>query len=183
MKKVSKVQMALTYAKALYEASIIDNTLEKVFNECQLMKRIFNETNEFYILNNPEFKKFQKIEIVSKISKSLKLSQTAENFLITIAENNRFNDLNAIFDSFSQLYYKKQCILEVLVQSVLPLNEQQQEKLKSGLESILKQKIIIKQKINPDILGGLIIEYGSNMIDDSIKNKLNRLEQVMKGNI
>lgn len=183
MKKVSKAQIAQTYAKALYEASVVDNTLEKVFNDCLLINDAFSEAKELYILNNPELKQSQKTEIISKIAKSLKVSKTSENFLLTLVENNRFGDISIIFEHFLQLYHKKQGILEVSVQSVLPLNEKQQEKLKSGLEKILKQKIIIKQKINKDILGGLIIEYASNMIDDSIKGKLNRLEQVMKGNI
>ena len=46
----------------------------------------------------------------------------------------------------------------------------------------LQQEIIINYNINPNILGGLIIEYGSTRIDDSLKGKLSRLEQVMKGN-
>ena len=53
----------------------------------------------------------------------------------------------------------------------------------TGLEKLLKQKIIINYSINPTILGGLIIEYGSTRIDDSLKGKLSRLEQVMKGSV
>ena len=183
MKKTSKVQIVQNYAKALFDASVIDNSTEKVLNECKLIDDIFSQTEELYVLNNPELKKSQKAEIISKISKKLKISKTSENFLLTLVENNRLGYLTSIYENFSKIYNNKHGIIEVSVQSIVPLNTKQQEKLKSGLEKILKQKIIITNKINPDILGGLIIEYGSNMVDDSIKCKLNRLEQVMKGNV
>ena len=98
-------------------------------------------------------------------------------------ENNRFDNIKAVFEQFYKLYYQKQGILEVSVQSVQPLNDKQHDKLLKGLEKLLKQKIIINYDINPDILGGLIVEFGTHRVDDSIKGKLNHLEQVMKGNI
>lgn len=183
MKKTSKTQIAQNYATALYDAAVSDNVLETVFNNCQDIEKTLNNVEHLDILNNPELRFNQKKEILSAIADKLKISKTVENFLITLAENNRFGDLNAIFSRFYQIYYKKQEMMEVLVQSVQPLNAEQQEKLSKNLEKKLKQKLVINYKINPDILGGLVVEIGSNIIDDSIKGKLNRLEQVMKGNV
>lgn len=183
MKKLSKIQVAQNYAKALYEAAEIDKTLEKVFNDGKLICDTFDSVDEIYILNNPEIKFNQKSQIISAIAKRLEISKTSENLLLTLVENNRFDNIKAVFEQFYKLYYQKQGILEVSVQSVQPLNDKQHDKLLKGLEKLLKQKIIINYAINPDILGGLIVEFGTHRVDDSIKGKLNHLEQVMKGNV
>ena len=183
MKKTSKNQMAQHYAKALYDASVADGTLSDVLDNCKVFCDIFDNVKEFYILNNPELKKSQKQEVISDVSKQLGFSQTFENFLVVLSQNNRFAEFKNVANSFCKLYYKKHSMVEVMVQSVQPLNAKQQERLVLGLEKVLKHKIIINYSINPDILGGLVIEFGSKCIDDSIKGKLNRLEQVMKGNV
>ncbi len=183
MKKASKVQIAQNYAKALYEASKLDNNLEHVINECKLINDVFAEVKELGVLYNPELQISKKYEIISEISKQLKVSKTVENFLKTLVENNRFIDLKTILERFYQIYYLHEDMMEVSVQSVQPLNEKQQKKLLKGLEKLLNKKIIINYKINPEVLGGLVVEFGSSRIDDSIKGKLNRLEQVMKGNV
>ena len=183
MKKVSKNQIAQNYAKALYDASVADNALDEVFNNCKIFCDMFDEVKELYILNNPELTTSQKQEIVSNIAKQLKISPTFENFLVVLSQNNRFSEFKNIATSFYKIYYKHHSVIEVMVQSVQPLTSKQQEKLVIGLEKVLKQKIIINYSINPDVLGGLIVEFGSKCVDDSIKGKLKCLEQVMKGNV
>lgn len=183
MKKTSGVQIAQNYAKALYDAAKIDNNLEHVFNESKLILKTCSEVEELKVLNNPELQITDKCKIISQIAKELNVTKTTENFLVTVVENNRFNDLKLIIEHFYQLYYQYEGIVEINVQSVQPLDNKQQTALLNGLEKQLKQKIIMNYQINPEILGGLVIEFGSNRIDDSIKGKLNRLEQVMKGNV
>lgn len=183
MKKTPKHQIAENYATALYEAAVVDNSLEKVFNDCKCIDGVFSDAKELYILNNPELKKTQKQEIIQQIAKKLKISETFKNFLDILVENNRFTELKNVLSSFNRLYYKNQGIVAVMVQSAQPLNGKQQEKLEMGLQKVLKQKTMISYTINEDILGGIVVEFGTNRIDESIKGKLNRLEQVMKGNV
>ena len=182
MKKVSKAQIVQNYAKALFEAALSDKTLKTVAQDCNNMADTIKNIPELKILNNPNLKISQKQLMAKEIATKLQVCKTTENFLITLAEKNRFREINTILDKFRTIYYKSQNILEVFVQSVQPLTSAQQKKLLNSLEKHLKQEIIINYNINPNILGGLIIEYGSTRIDDSLKGKLSRLEQVMKGN-
>ena len=174
MKKVSKAQIVQNYAKALFEAALSDKTLKTVAQDCNNMADTIKNIPELKILNNPNLKISQKQLMAKEIATKLQVCKTTENFLITLAEKNRFREINTILDKFRTIYYKSQNILEVFVQSVQPLTSAQQKHL--------QQEIIINYNINPNILGGLIIEYGSTRIDDSLKGKLSRLEQVMKGN-
>ena len=65
--------------------------------------------------------------------------------------------------------------------SALKLSETQHKKVLSMLEQKLGKKIVVNFQVDPEILGGLRVKYGSTMIDDSVLGKLNRLEIMMKG--
>lgn len=183
MKKVAKIQIAQNYAEALYEAAVQDNLLEKVWADSMLLADVFAASPELNILNNPGWKKQQKQDLIQQIAQKLELSRTMANFLQLIAENGRISDVSAIMTQFKHVYYKGQGILEVGVECVQPLSPAQNTKLKKGLEKLLKQPVVINYNINPEILGGLTVQFGSMRIDDSLAGRLNRLEQVMKGKL
>ena len=82
---------------------------------------------------------------------------------------------------FSDVYYRKNNILQVVVQSAVKLTSKQESNLVSALEKHFNNKVVVNYKINPEILGGLVIECDSKMIDDSIKGKLDRIKTLMKG--
>ena len=79
------------------------------------------------------------------------------------------------------MYHVKHNIIEVSVESVKSLSSAQEKKLLTTLEKKLNKKVVVNHVLNPELLGGLRIQYNSNMIDDSIMGKLNRLEIMMKG--
>ena len=79
------------------------------------------------------------------------------------------------------LYQQKNNIAEVEVTTVMPLSSQQETLLKSKLSAIFKREILLRYIINPQIIGGLVLKYGTNFIDNSVKHKLDALEQLMKG--
>ena len=70
---------------------------------------------------------------------------------------------------------------EVEVETVKQLSAAQDKKLQQNLEKILSKKVVLAYKITPEIIGGLRIKFGSEMIDNSLASKLNRLEIEMKG--
>ena len=111
----------------------------------------------------------------------LKLNDETLNCLDLIAENGRFAEMAQILDAFKHIYYAKHGITEVEVGTVKALSVAQDNKLKANLEKMLSSKVVVKYQIKPELLGGLVIKFNSNMIDDSLKSKLNRLELVMKG--
>ena len=83
--------------------------------------------------------------------------------------------------AYTGVYYAKNNISQVNVQTAIDLSEEQKNNLVSAMESYLGNKVVVKYQIKPEILGGLVIECGTKLIDDSIKGKLERLELLMKG--
>ena len=98
-----------------------------------------------------------------------------------MADNGRLAELSGVLDEFKHIYYRQHNIEEVEVLTVKALSAAQNTKLKTILEKKLSKKVLITYTIKPELLGGLVVKYGSSMIDDSIAGKLTRLEIIMKG--
>lgn len=181
MKKVSKIQTAKNYALALYEAAAETGNETNVFNDCAVLKEALSQSPEIAYLKNPAWKASQKKEIITLISQKLNLSMPLANMFQLIAENGRMNELDTVLNEFKHIFYQKQNIKEIMVESAQELSARQNKELIKGLEKALGTKVAVNYTINPEILGGLVVRSGSLRIDDSLSGKLNRLEQVMKG--
>lgn len=182
MAKVSKLQITENYANALFKAAEAENLLDAMRADCQNIEASLLQTPQLKIFNSPEVKLSEKKNLLAQIAKVLKLSNSTVNFLELLAEKRRFNLLSDILQYVRHLDLKKQGILEINAESVQELSDKQKQKLEKGLEKALNTPIIVNYKINPAILGGLSIEYNSVKVDDSVAGKLQRLEQIMKGN-
>ena len=182
MKKISKTKIATTYANALYAAALEKNNLEGVFADIQkLIPAIRKNTDFIMYMANPLLDDVSKKEMLKAISQKIGLDKETLHCLEVVLENRRFAELSLILEAFRHLYYQKKNIVEVEVDCVKPLSTSQDKKLKSNLEKSLGKKIVVSYTITPEILGGLRVKFGSNMIDDTLVNKLNRLEIMMKG--
>jgi len=182
VKKISKAKIVSTYAGALYSAAEEKQAVSRVLEDVKRLIDVFraDETALKY-LANPVWNLEAKQQALSEVAAKLKLNGETLNCLDIIASNNRFAELLPILDEFTHIWYRKNGIVEVEVQSVGALSPAQDRKLVDNLEKMLSRKVVVNYQIRPEILGGLIVKFGSSMIDDSVRGKLNRLENIMKG--
>lgn len=182
MKKVSDLKTALLYAQSMYDGAEKVGQLDDIYNDANVLSEIISEKkDEFAALNNPLWKYSQKEEVLQAVCNKLGFSQSMLNTLKLLAQNGKLNVLEQTLKQFILLYQEKHNIAEVEVTTVMPLNSDQENLLKTKLANIFHKQIILRYIINPQIIGGLVIKYGTNFIDNSVKHKLNALEQLMKG--
>lgn len=182
MKKESKIKIAQKYAEAIYAAAETDGALKRVAADLQQLEElIVRDADIVGYLANPVWDVRAKKNALKDLSAKLKFAPETSNSLDVIAENGRFAELGGILKAFRQVYNQRHGIAEVRVETVKQLSKTQDEKLKACLKKFLKKEVLVNYEIKPEILGGLVVSYGSDMIDDSIKGKLNRLETIMKG--
>ena len=183
MKNSEKNKLSLSYAKAVYEAAANTKNEDKVFSDFNTLKAAIKaDAHIMVMLSNPLWQSEAKKKALQEISEKFALNQVTANFLMTVAENNRLSLLPLIFDDYKDVYYKTQNMVEVSVTSAVTLSTEQNKNLQMALEKWLKQKVVINYKIEPEILGGLLVECNSIMFDDSVKGKLEKLKYLMKGN-
>jgi F-type H+-transporting ATPase subunit delta len=182
VKNISEIKTALIYADAMYEGADKNGELDALYQDAiQLKKLADDDTNDLYKLNNPLLKFEQKSEILDIIAQKCGLCNSMLNTLKLLAQNNDFKALPQTLEQFILLYQDKHNIAQIEVTTVIPLSQQQENLLKTKLSAIFKRDILLHYVINPQIIGGLVLKYGTHFIDNSIKHKLDALEQLMKG--
>ena len=115
------------------------------------------------------------------VADKLGLDAITSNFLGVLARNGRKEQLPQVIRAFRRLASEHRGETTADVVSAHPLSDDQLAKLRAQLKARIGRDVAIDARIDPQILGGLIVKVGSQMIDSSLKTKLNRLAQAMKG--
>ncbi|MBR6356455.1 MAG: ATP synthase F1 subunit delta [Alphaproteobacteria bacterium] len=182
MKKISDIKTAMMYAEAMYGSTQSSGQEEILYRDATALKTAFdNNADDFLKLNNPLLKFEQKAEVLEAVAQNADLSDSMLNTLKILVQNSNLNILPQVLEQYILLYQKKNNITEIEVTTVMPLSAEQENLLKSKLSAIFNKEILLHYTINPQIIGGLVLKYGTNFIDNSVKHKLDALEQLMKG--
>uniref|UniRef100_A0A0C9QN11 TSA: Wollemia nobilis Ref_Wollemi_Transcript_19750_1066 transcribed RNA sequence n=1 Tax=Wollemia nobilis TaxID=56998 RepID=A0A0C9QN11_9CONI len=170
------------YASALYLAAVRANMLDKVESE---LKSIMESAK-----SSPAFQNFMKdlsvprdvrVKAVQDIFGEAGFSDITKNFLAVAAEHGRLRQLEKIMDKFLSLTMAYRGEVNVVVTTVIPLPAQEEKELKEVLKNIVGagKTVLLEQKINPRILGGLVIEFEDKLLDISIRTRLKRMENIL----
>ena len=112
---------------------------------------------------------------------SMQLDPLTRNFLGLLARNRRLSALPQVIAAFNQLAANHRGETTAEVTSAHTLSAEQTDALKAKLKAMLGRDVAVDLKVDPEILGGLVVRVGSRMIDSSIRTKLDTLAQAMKG--
>ena len=121
------------------------------------------------------------IELIDMLEKKSGIDQTTIRFLKLLLENNELGLLQDIKAQFDDMILSHNAVQKVVVETAQALTTRQEEKLIRGLRRRLKKDVAVSYVLNENLLGGLILRMGSLEINDSLKNKLETLENIMKG--
>lgn len=173
--------ISLTYGEALFEVALEKNTLNETFEEIKLVKEALGSNKEFIrFLNHPKIPKKEKIQVIENIFQG-KVSDDVTGFLVIIVEKERYDKIDEILDYFiaKVMEYKKIGVAKIT--TALELTKEQEEKLlKKLLDTTKYIQFEINYKVDPSIIGGIIIQIGDRVVDGSIKTKLAHFVKKLK---
>lgn len=171
------------YSEAVFELASEQGCAETVFDELCSLKTIWQENPGLgKLLGAPTVGKEEKLKITEKIFKG-RLSDTVYNFLCVITEKNRAQYLPAIADAYKEKWYEASNIAEVTVTSAEPLTTELKNKLIKKFESVYGKKVILNEKTDSSLMGGIVLSYGNTQLDGSVKTRLDTLQKQIKGTI
>ncbi|CEL00693.1 ATP synthase delta subunit-domain-containing protein [Aspergillus pseudodeflectus] len=174
-----------TYASALYTASAksssLDATSKALINLGAALKADPKLTG---ILSTPTLTVSDKQAIVTELQKvaGADKGDILKNFLATLAENNRLGLLGGVCDKFAALMSAHRGEIELIITSAQELDNKtlnRLEKAVSKSEFSQGKKLKVVPKVNPDIVGGLVVEIGDRTIDLSVSSKINKLNKAL----
>ena len=113
------------------------------------------------------------------LAKKAKFKEITQSFLGVIAANGRLNVLPGIINAVNAQLEKRRGELTVDVQVAQDMSDKQKKALQDALSKAIGKDVAINARVEPDILGGIIVTVGSHMIDDSVRRKLERLKVSM----
>ena len=170
------------YAMALFELARDERQLDTVSADLDGVKQALAESNDFRALtNSPLIGRDAATGAVLAVAESMGLGRTVSNLLGVLGHNGRLSQLPAIIRGFKALAAAHRGETTVDVTSAHPLDAEQTSALKDKLRQRFGRDVAIEAKVDPGILGGLIVKMGSQQIDGSIRTKLNTLAHAMKG--
>ena len=172
---------ASRYSLALYELAEENKHVQEIEDQSSALIKLFNESKDFkLIVKNPTSKKEDQINIINKISEHYNFNILLKKFLCFLVEKRRLFFLQNILGKFVDICYQKRGEVKAKLVAAKQLNGDEIKKIKDELSKDFT-KIKLDYKYDPSLIGGLIIQVGSLMIDTSIKSKLKQLENKMIG--
>jgi F-type H+-transporting ATPase subunit delta len=169
-----------SYALALYELAKENSELNKVEDGMDGIKTLLSNSSDFKeMILNPTVTKEEKNKVIIKIVDQYNFCETLKKFLGFLTTKNRLFFLNQIIGSFLDLISSSKGELKAKLLSSKKLSKSELEKIRNELSKDFQSPIKIDYKHDPDLIGGLVIQVGSVMVDASIKSKLRQLQKSM----
>lgn len=177
-----QASLAGRYASALFELARDQRQIDAVERSLEALRQTLVDSRDFAeLVASPLVDREQSGRAFAAVAGSLNLDPITGNFLGVLARNGRKGPLLAVIRAFRRLAadHRGETTAEVI--SAHPLNDDQVAELKAQLRARAGRDVALDAQVDPKILGGIVVKLGSQVIDASIRTKLNRLATAMKG--
>lgn len=176
-----QASLAGRYASALFDLASEAGTVTAVESDLDDLESALSESAELRaLIRNPEISREQIAKVMAGLAAAMGLSDLTGKFLGVLAENRRVAELPAIIRAFHTIAAAQRGEVTAEVASAHALTDEQVAALETKLRAREGRTVKLKTRVDPDLLGGLVVTVGSRRIDGSIRTRLNSLAQAMK---
>ncbi len=184
MENSGAIQASLSgrYASALFDLARDSKAIEAVEASLTTLESAMAQSDDLRrLVASPLVARGAAANAIKAVASSLKLDALTSKLLGVLASNRRLNQTTPVIAAFRALAANHRGEASATVTTAHPLDEKQVAALKAKLKTRVGRDVAVTMKTDPAILGGLIVKIGSQMIDGSIRTKLNTLAHAMKG--
>jgi F-type H+-transporting ATPase subunit delta len=173
------ITVARPYAEAVYKLAIANDSLAQWSKMLQLAAAIAEDAQMKPLIGNPVISAKQLGELFLEIGRN-KFNTEARNLVMLLTENKRVTVLSQISQLFEQLKAQHEGVLEARIVSAFALESKQLKKLIDVLEQKFKRKIEAQVSVDPELIGGIKVEVGDEILDASVRGKLEAMAVALK---
>ena len=168
--------MHRTYARALFDAAKENDRLTEVHEELSDFVAALDEVPELRrVLRNPELDHDTKAGIVEELLGDA--DQLVRNFLRLVAEKGRIGEIEEIVREFDRLLAAEERRLEVELTTAYELSDEEANSILRQIEQASGRKVEASRKVDPNLIGGFVLQAGSMRVDASVRGRIERLRQ------
>jgi F-type H+-transporting ATPase subunit delta len=164
------------YAQALYNAAMESNSLNAVTEELRSIKKIIDTTPKFkQVLFHPGINKSEKAELVTNVFGE-KVTKLSLRLMLLLIDKKRESIFGDICDIFFDRVEEASGLKRITIETAFPLEQEEKAKLIAKLERAMNKKLTVDTKVNPEMLGGIIIRERMKQIDASVMQFLRSMK-------
>ena len=174
--------MAGRYAAALFELAKEQGQLAQVETDLKTFQAMLDESQDLRrLVRSPVITADEQAKALSALLGKAGISALSTNFFRLIARNRRLFAVADMLKDFRTLLAAERGEVSADIASAHPLTPDQMTALKDALRAQIGKDVQVNTRVDPNLLGGLIVKLGSRMIDSSLRTKLDNLRVAMKG--
>jgi F-type H+-transporting ATPase subunit delta len=170
------------YATALFELAQEEHVIESVAADLSRFQKLLDESEDLRrLVRSPVFSAEDQLAALDAILARAEIGGLAANFIRLVTRNRRLFAIADMIKAYRVLVAQSKGEVAAEVTSAEPLADAHLEELKAAIKASIGRDVDLALKIEPAILGGLIVKVGSRMVDNSLRTKLQNLRIAMKG--
>ena len=174
------ITSAERYSLALFELSEENNLLSQIEDQSSSILNLIDQSEDFSnLIKDPTTSQEDLLKVINTISENNKFDSLFKNFLSFLIQKRRFFFIERILKSFIEICSRKRGELKAELKSAKQLSNEEIVKITEELTKNFSSKIKLNYKHDESLIGGLVVQVGSTMVDTSIKNKLQQIENRM----
>ncbi|GAB3048611.1 F0F1 ATP synthase subunit delta [Acinetobacter apis] len=166
--------LARPYAKAAFAYASEHNVTDEWSTALQMLSAAVQDEAFSAYLERPELIPTAQVKLFTQILGEAQ-SESLSNFVALLAENDRLSLLPEIATEYEDLKSQKNNVVDVVIESALPLTAVQEQLLTRALEKRFNSTVTVSVTVNPALIAGVVIHAGDQVIDDSALNKLEKM--------
>lgn len=176
-------QIGSVYAQALYSLAKEESRSQEVLEQLKVLKGSFSLEPDFIrLLSSPKVSKEERCRIVDESFRG-KVHPYVLNFMKLLTEKGYMRHFEDCCKAYQALYNQDNGILVVQAVTAVALNESQSERLSGTLARITGKTIELENRIDPDCLGGIRVEYDGKCVDDTVAHRLEEMGRMLKNTV
>jgi len=165
---------ARRYAEAAFEIAERDDSMEAWLAALAIADERLTDPEVMRLLSNPSVATASRVEVLGRILGD-DVSDPPHNLLALMVRRGRFELLPGVIREFMRLYRLREGIVEATVTSAASLDATEFEALRARLETLTSRRVELQQAVDPDLLGGIQVRVGDQLIDGSVRGRFERL--------
>jgi F-type H+-transporting ATPase subunit delta len=174
--------LAERYAVALFELADERHALDAAAADLRELRAMLHESGDLMrLVRSPVLSRAEQGKAIAALAAEAELSPLTRDFLAVVAHNRRLFAVPAMIEAYLDKLAERRGEVTAEVVAAQQLSEAQQNALGDHLHRVVGSRVTIDLRVDPSLLGGMVVKIGSRMVDGSLKGQLQRLQLSMKG--
>ena len=172
--------MAKTYGEALYSLAREEQLDQRLLEELEMAAALFQENQDYvHLLSLPSLPKKERCGMLDESFRD-QVHPYLLNFLKILLERGALAELSGCCEAYRRHYYEDHGILEITAVTAVPLSEELLQRLHQKLEEKTGKTVLLKTRVEPEVLGGVRLEMEGRRLDGTVRNRLDAIQASLR---